>query len=548
MSLHAPLLILLAACGQTPTPDADERLLRDNRLAADDAALVRFFRERTLSNEQVADLKAKLALLGSPTFQVRNQAASELVKAGHNAKAMLLELARSTKTDLEIVRRAELCLRQINAGNEAELAQACARLVARSKPADAASTLISYVPFAGEEGVVEAVQHALNATAVRQGRADPIVLRALSDAHPARRAAAGEALVRAGGLEFKPVVAPLLDDPEPAVRLPVARALVEAKDKDAVPALIDRLVDAPIDDRWHIEEMLLRLAGEKPPVYLDGKTPLAKARDLWQKWWKDHADKVDLAKLSETPPYLGYVLVTQMQGNAQGGGKITELRPDGAVNFEIDNLSYPVDARVVGPNRVLIAEYMGRRVTERDFEGKVVWELPLAMPLGCQRLPGGDTFIVTRKQLLVVDGDKKVNASYTHPVGAGSITAAQRLRDGSTVLLASTGRCHWLDAQGRETKSFQAGYVYSLGGNIDVLPNRHILVPLYRDNQVVEFDLDGKTVWSAKVQTPVSATRLPNGHTLVLTLAPQRVVQLNAQGEEVWTHNLTGRGWRARGR
>lgn len=540
--------IAAAAPAQTPSTEQDEGILRKFHIPADDAGLLSFFRERTLDPEQVAALKVKLRQLGSPTFSVRTHAAAELVKAGLNAKALLLDAMKNPATDLEVARRAELCLRQIGDGQEIALAQAAARLLAQHKPPDAAATLIAYVPFAGDPQILPVVQDALNVLAMRDGASWRVMIQAVRDPHPAKRSAAAVALVKAGGLANKSVVQELLKDSSIKVRLPVAIALVEAKDKDAVPFLIDRLADAPADQSWQVVEMLEQLAGDKAPaVYFGPKTPPAQVRDAWRQWWTTNARAVDLAKLADSAPHEGYRLITMMgDRKGTGGGKVVELRPDGSVHWEIENLTYPVDARVVGPNKVLIAEYMGRRVSERDFQGNILWETAVEMPIACQRLPGGATFIASRKQMIVLDADKKTTFTAFSPIG--TVSAAQRLRDGSTVVIASTGQCYWLDPDGNATKSFQVGYVYALGGNVEVLPNRHVLVPLYRDGKIAEFDGDGKIVWSVSLPTPISATRLPNGHILASSLGNQRVVELDRDGQTVWSHPVEGRAWRVRGR
>ena len=87
--------------------------------------------------------------------------------------------------------------------------------------------------------------------------------------------------------------------------------------------------------------------------------------------------------------------------------------------------------------------------------------------------------------------------------------------------------------------------MYTLGANIDVLPNGRVLVPQYRNHKVTEYDLNGKVVWEARVQAPTSAVRLANGHTLAATLLGQRVLELNRNGQEVWQHQTDGRPWRA---
>ncbi len=116
------------------------------------------------------------------------------------------------------------------------------------------------------------------------------------------------------------------------------------------------------------------------------------------------------------------------------------------------------------------------------------------------------------------------------------------------VLVTSGGVCHRLDAAGKEVTRFTVGPVYAMGTNIDVLPAGRILVPLYRQNKVVEYDRDGKVVWEANFQLPTSAVRLANGHTLVASYFQQRAVELNREGREVWEFSTDGRPWRARRR
>jgi hypothetical protein len=53
------------------------------------------------------------------------------------------------------------------------------------------------------------------------------------------------------------------------------------------------------------------------------------------------------------------------------------------------------------------------------------------------------------------------------------------------------------------------------GAGIDVLPTQRVIVPEFTANRVTEYDADGRVVWRAAVEGPVSAVRLPDGHTLV---------------------------------
>lgn len=53
------------------------------------------------------------------------------------------------------------------------------------------------------------------------------------------------------------------------------------------------------------------------------------------------------------------------------------------------------------------------------------------------------------------------------------------------------------------------------------------------DNKVVEYDADGKEIWSFAAKGPWSATRLKNGNTLI-TSYHSTVLEVNQQGEVVW--------------
>src|SRR5262249_10550011 len=145
--------------------------------------------------------------LGDDSFDVREAAQAKLVKLGRQAVPHLHEALKST--DVEVVRRAEDCLRLIRSGAGAAVDAAALRLVALRKPAGAAEVLLSYLAFAANQLVAEEVKTALVAVALRDGQPDPALLTALTDNSIQRRVAAAVALCRAG--QPKPV-RPLLQD------------------------------------------------------------------------------------------------------------------------------------------------------------------------------------------------------------------------------------------------------------------------------------------------------------------------------------------------
>ena len=117
-------------------------------------------------------------------------------------------------------------------------------------------------PPAPTRPTAEALRTALAAVAVRDGKPEPALVRALTDEAPARRAAAGVALCRAGATAQLPAIRKLLQDPDPQVRLRVGLALADLGEKEAVPVLIALLDALPRN---------LPGAGRRPPLRHGGR-------------------------------------------------------------------------------------------------------------------------------------------------------------------------------------------------------------------------------------------------------------------------------------
>jgi hypothetical protein len=65
---------------------------------------------------------------------------------------------------------------------------------------------------------------------------------------------------------------------------------------------------------------------------------------------------------------------------------------------------------------------------------------------------------------------------------------------------------------------------------------------------VVDFDGNGREVWSASYPQPASAQRLPNGRTLVAGYGSNVIVELDKNGREVKSQHCDGRLMCVRGR
>lgn len=556
LSLFAlPVSVLLYA--QTPPvepPDwsYEESVLRGMNLPTKGSDLLRILRDRTPKEDTVAQFKKHASRLDAANFAERMKANADLLKMGSVIRPLLEQLIAEGRLELETKRRVEQILETFPPEKDIAAVSAASRLIDRDKPAERLPVLLDFIPHATNEAVRQDVQRAIDGSALEGKKPAALILEALKDSTPARRAAAGEALVRTlGPAEAKVHIEPLLADAHPLVRYQVGKALVEKHDKAGLPMLIAS-INTDVPERVeYVMDLLQRAAGESAPNdYYQGKQNADKVAGVWKKWHEDNQAKLDLSKLLNQTT-LGYTVITMMALKVNAKSKIVEIgpRPQNAVRWEFESPRYPVDVEILGPNRLLIAEYQDRRVTERDFKGNILKEFPApTFPIACQRLPNGQTFIATRQQLQILDSEGKQVFSW-QPQPNPFITAAYRQKNGHIAVITSGGVCQLIDAQGKELKKFNIGAAVSIiGTNIEVLPNGRVLVPLYTQNQIAEFDWNGQKVWQAQANRPLSVTRLANGNTLVTHSLDYRVVELDRNGKEVWSYRAEGRPFRARRR
>jgi HEAT repeat protein len=554
-----------ARAADSSTLTDDEKILAEAKVGRDGLSLLQFVRQRTLTDDNRRMVEGLIRLLGDDAYAKREQASRELVALGPVALPLLRQAA--TSSDAEVKRRAKSCIERIQASASNALMAAVIRLIAARKPPTAAEVLLAYVPFADEGLVVEEVRSALAAVTLRDGRAERVVLEALRDKVSARRAAAAEALCRAGAFGApslpslsvqhlegnfraspimlrRALVYQLFRDPDPHVRLRAALALADLPDKEALPELIDLLGKLPIDTAWQAEEILRAVAGDKAPDVLLGDDEAArrKSRDAWDAWWKEHGAKLRLGKPNLRDRSLGYTLVVMQVDKDKTGGRVREVGKDGKTRWEIGGLGYPLDASVVPGNHVLIVD--GGKVTERNFKGDIVWEKQVSAN-GAQRLANGNTMIVAGNELIEVDRAGKEVAKTRTPYG-GQLQAAKKLRNGQIGCL-SNGQYFLLDAKGKQLKSWPVGNVATVGA-LDVLPNGGIVIAQVYGNKVIEYDASGKVKWEASFTAPTSVERLRNGNTLVAAWNTGQVAELNSKGKVVWEYKANAEYSRARRR
>lgn len=508
--------------------------------ASEGAASLDELRRRTLTDETQARALALIRQLGDDTFRVREKAQAELKAMG----AAVLPLLRHGlhDPDAEVRSRCQETLEALDRAKVQPLAATHVKLIALRKPPGAAEVLLAYLPSAEDEAIASEVHSALAAVVVRNGAPDPTVLKALDDPVGARRAAAAVALCQAVGFDGRPLARRRVQDPDPAVRLPVALALAKAQDRDAVPVLIDLLAEAPHALAEQAESYLRETAGDEAPAVPLGRDGDGgkQCRDAWAGWWKVRGERVSLPRPSQTPRLLGRTLIV-MTNN----GRVVEIGPDGKERWRLQALMFPFDARVLHGDRVLIAEFQGGRVTERNLKGEILWQRPAQHPVGVQRLANGNTVIATRNQLLEVTRDGKEVFSFQRP--QYDIMGGMKGRDGRYVYFTANGQAVILDGGGKELLTLATG-MQSIGG-ADLLPNGRLLVPVLQMNKIVEYDLDGKAVWEAAFPLPSAVARLPNGHTLVSSQNTSKVAELDRAGKIVWEYQCRdGQPWRVRRR
>lgn len=495
----------------------------------DGPALLATLAKHTLTAKNRQTITDLIAQMGDEEFTTREKASRDLFAFGRIALPQIRESRKNP--DAEIARRSRRLVERIET-QSAMLPLAALRLLALRKPAGSVAALLAYVPHAEDESRMEEVRKALTVLASREEKLDPTLVRALADAQPATRAVAAQVLIASGGTPGREAARKLLSDSAPVVRLRVGMALALARQREAIPTLIDLLAVLPAEQVGEVESILYQLAGDKAPEVSAGTTSAErkKNRDAWASWWKGNSRRVDLAQLTEQP-WFGYTLICDV-----GRNRVFEVDRHGKERWAIENVNQPFDAVVVSGNRVLIAEFNNGRVTERDFQGKILWQKQLpGNPANVQRLPNGNTFIAMNAGP-IMEVDRSGKEVYTIPNLPGNTLAARRTRQGTIIATTFNGQCLLLDTTGKQLSNFATNHNASNIGGIDLMANGHILLTWMQRNRVMEFDREGKKLLDLNVRGVRTASALPNGHILAASQRGWGVFEMDRAGKVVWEH------------
>jgi hypothetical protein len=172
--------------------------LKSAKIPTENPALLQYLKDRSLQDADRELINTLIRKLGDSSFEVREKAKEDLVKQGIKAAPLL---TRATKDpDAEVSGRAKECLETMGSNNKVDSTAliSIVRLLAARRPPDTAETLLSYLPSAPDETVMQEVQAALAAVAFLGDKPDPALVRALDSNSPVRKAAAAAILDRDG--------------------------------------------------------------------------------------------------------------------------------------------------------------------------------------------------------------------------------------------------------------------------------------------------------------------------------------------------------------
>lgn len=495
-------------------------------------AMLAFIKNLSASETDRIKIIGLIKKLGDDDFKTRENASEELSKMSGPAIGLLKQALKDS--DPEVVWRAEAALKAIEKVPTRTILGAAFRLLGTKKGDEIVEVMLNYLPSAEDESLADDIRNSLAKLALLDGKPSPALEKALDSKDDLIRGAAAEAFAFS---KDKDIIAKMKKfvstekDPENRLRIQTA-LILNTRDKELLGDLIKITAENSAEKVWRGEELLFRIAGEKAPSVGFGsdKASKDKAVEEWQKWLKENADKIDLAKLDSDDKEFGLILVLEYSNRGRGG-RIVALGPDGKERWKVENVQFPTDAHILPGQRILVAEQNSSRVVERDINGNTThWSVNIPQPVACGKLPNGNVWVVGRQGIKEFNRDKKEVFAYNR--NFGDICAGVRLKNGEYVLLNNNGVIIKISREGKELKNFQAindGVNYY--GALDVLPNGKVLVG--GGTSIREFDLEtGKPEkFTANFGYTSSIQRLRNGNTLIGDQNNRRVIEVDRDGK-----------------
>ncbi|MBY0527488.1 MAG: hypothetical protein K2R98_29095 [Gemmataceae bacterium] len=221
--------------------------------------------------------------------------------------------------------------------------------------------------------------------------------------------------------------------------------------------LIALLATAPTELAWQAEELLYWVAGDDAPDLAigAGKTDVRKQCQMaWENWWRVNDAKLDWDKVRRDHRRPGLLLaagytpesfedqrkdllhhVWLIGCNGKSRWKLSERLPE---RHEISAVQLLAGGRI----------HLGQ--TERDLDGKVLWERTGTFVTSARRLPNGNTFVQLGNSSTVEEVTPEGAAVYSHsrkdPKVAGSPMLRgevhmERMNNGRIVAVTGMAKC-----------------------------------------------------------------------------------------------------------
>jgi len=182
-------------------------------------------------------------------------------------------------------------------------------------------------------------------------------------------------------------------------------------------------------------------------------------------------------------------------------------------------------------------------------EGKIVWSYtnPLKGELGdCSMLGNGNILFSRQSGASEITPDKKIVWNYDGPQGTEIHTTWPVDRD--RVLIMQNGNPATLMIINKRSGQVEKALTlptrdpqgtHGQFRHVRMTPEGNFLVAHLDLGKVVEYDPDGKEIWSVAAPSAWAAVRLKNGNTLISGNQHGYVREVNRNGETVWEINST---------
>jgi hypothetical protein len=182
-------------------------------------------------------------------------------------------------------------------------------------------------------------------------------------------------------------------------------------------------------------------------------------------------------------------------------------------------------------------------------EGKIVWSYQIALhptPGANQEfddatlLPNGNIIFSRMSGAAEVTPDKKLVWDYVAPPGTEVHSVQAIAKDRVLIMRNGTPAQAMIinTATGAVEKEIPIPTTVTASHgqfrHIRMTPKQTILVPHLGEGKVVEYDLNGREIWSVQALSPWHAERLKNGNTLIAGDKRCYVREVNPKGETVW--------------